>query len=99
MWNKVEEAAEDFRYLLNRGYNRNSSLKLVSDRYNLSKDERNFLIRAVFSDREAEERRKKLVNIEEIRGKRVVIDGYNVLITVENVLKGENIIFCDDGLL
>ncbi|RLG58419.1 MAG: DUF434 domain-containing protein [Candidatus Hydrothermarchaeota archaeon] len=99
MLNKLKHAIEDFRYLLNRGYNKNSSLKLVSDRYNLSKDERNFLIRAIFPKEEAERRKRKLVNINEIKGKKVVIDGYNVLITVENVLKGKNVFSCDDGLL
>ncbi len=99
MLNRLKHAIEDFRYLLNRGYNKNSSLKLVSDRYSLSKDERNFLIRAIFSKEEAERRKRKLVNINEIKGKKVVIDGYNVLITVENILKGKNIVLCDDGLL
>ena len=36
----LAEAGGDLRYLLDRGYNRSSSLKLVGDKYRLNKAER-----------------------------------------------------------
>ncbi len=45
----LQEAAEDFRYLLNRGYPRKATLELVGNRYGLTFDERHLLHRGVFS--------------------------------------------------
>jgi len=99
---KLVEAGEDLRYLLNRGYKRRnirSLLKLVGDRYGLNKAQRNLLDRAVFADKEVEHRRTKLVNIEEVRNRTLGIDGYNVLVTLESALDGEPLILADDGLV
>ncbi|RLB06644.1 MAG: DUF434 domain-containing protein [Deltaproteobacteria bacterium] len=92
-------AAEDLRYLLNRGYPREGSLQLVGNRYNLTQDLRDLLRRGVFSDQIAEARRKKMVSAEQIRGKGLAIDGYNVLITLESALKGKTILLADDSFI
>lgn len=96
------EAGIDLRYLLSRGYKRRnikSLLKLVGDRYGLNKAQRNLLDRAIFGDKEVENRRNKLIDIEEVRNRTLAIDGYNVLVTLESALDGKPLILADDGLV
>lgn len=98
---KVREAAYDFRFLLNRNYRRKNALEFVSNKYLLSKRERNFLARAIFSEFESKERYDKLVDIDRIEGEYLVIDGYNVLITVESILSEDfdHVVLCDDNVV
>ncbi|MBW2040019.1 MAG: DUF434 domain-containing protein [Deltaproteobacteria bacterium] len=93
------EAAEDLRYLLNRGYPRDGSLQLVGNRYNLAQDLRHLLHRGVFPAQIAEERGRKRVSLEQLREEGLAIDGYNVLITLESALKGKTILLADDDFI
>ena len=95
----LEKPAEDFRYLLNRGFPRKASLELVGNRYGLSFDERHLLHRGVFSDADSEERRKKIISAKGIKNKDLAIDGHNVLITIEAGLSGRPLILADDGFV
>jgi hypothetical protein len=93
------KAAQDLRFLLNRGYPRDASLQLIGNRYNLEHDHRHLLRRGVFAASVAGERRSKKVSLEEIRGKAVAIDGYNCLITLESALKAKTIVLADDAFI
>ncbi len=95
----MREAKKDLKFLLNRGYRKPSALKLVGDKYQLNKTERSILFRSVFPDREADLIRSKMVAIERLEGQEIVIDGFNVLNTVEAILREEPLILCDDGVL
>jgi hypothetical protein len=95
----LQKAAEDFRYLLNRGYPRKASLELVGNRYELTFDHRHLLHRGVFSDSDSESRRKKIISIKEVQNKDLAIDGHNVLITIEAGLSGRPLILADDGFV
>ncbi len=95
----MKDAICDLRYLLERGYRRNTAVKVVGDRYRLTKEERNLLLRCVYPRAEAEMHRRKLITAEEISGQSLAIDGYNVLITVESWLRGKPVIACDDGVV
>lgn len=44
-------------------------------------------------------RRNKRVPAERLAGRRIAIDGYNVLITAESLLSGASVYLCDDGFL
>jgi hypothetical protein len=100
MWSEgTKEAIRDLRYLLNRGYPRETAVRVVSNHYCLSSEERHLLSRCVFSREEGEEHRRKLVRLEGVRGRTLGVDGYNVLITCESLLGGYPVIRCDDGLL
>ncbi len=88
----------DLRYLLDRGYRRATAIRVVGDKYRLGRRERNILLRAVFSRLEAGEHRRRRVGPEGAEGEEVVIDGYNVLITVEALLSGEAFL-SDDGFV
>jgi len=66
----------------------------------LDKKDRNYLVRKVSSNQQAQKRQDKLINLPEIDGKLVLIDGYNVLITSESVLyHPESVLKSDDGVL
>lgn len=100
MWSeKTEDAVRDLRYLLDRGYPRETAVRVVSDHYCLPSRERHLLTRCVFSREEAERNRGKLVSWREVRGRTLGVDGYNVIITCESLLLGHTVIRCDDGLL
>ncbi|MEN4044519.1 MAG: DUF434 domain-containing protein [Methanobacterium sp.] len=97
----LKEATHDLRFLLNRSYRKKSALNLVSNKYLLSVDERNYMARCVFSDSKSIFRRNKIVDISKIKGQSILIDGYNVLITVETIFQEDcaSIILCDDGII
>jgi hypothetical protein len=90
---------KEFKFLLDAGYPRQSALTFVSDHHRLSVSERNKLNRMVFSESEIRGRRKRLVGISKIRGGKVAVDGYNVLITVETLLAGGDYFKCMDGFI
>ena len=95
----MKDAICDLRYLLERGYRRSTALRVVGDRYRLTKEERNLLLRCVYARAEAEMHRRKLLSADDVRGRRLVVDGYNVLITVESWLRGRACVACDDGVV
>ena len=95
----LQKAAEDFRYLLNRGYPRKASLELVGNRYQLTSDQRHLLHRGIFSDVDSKSRQKKKISIEGTRNKALAVDGYNVIITIEAGLSGRSLILGDDGFI
>lgn len=96
---RFNEAVLDFRYLLNRGYNREGALRFVGDHYQLDRHNRLLLYRCVYGEREAEKHRRKLLSIKDVRGRAVAVDGYNTLITVESGLQGKQLILSDDGFI
>lgn len=93
----LQNASEDFRYLLNRRYPRKAALELVGNRYGLTFDERHLLHRGVFSSKDSQARRKKKISIQGVRNKDLAIDGHNVLITIEAGLSGRPLVLGDDG--
>jgi hypothetical protein len=95
----LRAAARDVRYLLDHGYPKEPSIRFVSDHYRLPQDQRFVLGRVVVPSEVAEARRRKIVPLEAVRKKRVTVDGYNVIITVESLLGGSPVYRCDDGFL
>jgi len=59
------------------------------------------MARCVFSNSKSIFRRNKIIDISKIEGRSILIDGYNVLITVETIFKEDysSIILCDDGII
>ncbi|MEM1657502.1 MAG: DUF434 domain-containing protein [Candidatus Jordarchaeales archaeon] len=96
---KLRRAAEEVRYLLNRGYNRESVLKFVADHHHLDKVHRTILMRSVFSSGEIEERRRKTVSFKDLNGETLSVDGYNVLIVIETMMRNGLLIEGDDGYI
>jgi len=94
-----KNALLDYRYLKDHGYAKKSSLKIVGDRYRLSKIARNCLLRGAVEKKICLLRKKKLILAEEVKDRNLGIDWYNVLITVESYLKGHTIFLADDGII
>ncbi len=92
-------AAQDYRYLLSRAYPAKSALEFVGNHFQLRREERDFLFRAVCSPERALERRAKAVSVEDLRGSRLIVDGYNCFITLESALRGRSLIIGDDGFV
>ncbi|MHA1146045.1 MAG: DUF434 domain-containing protein [Candidatus Helarchaeota archaeon] len=95
----LQVAAKEYKFLLNRGYKKKGALKFVGDHHHLTSDERNLLFRMIHSDDELSRRQNKKVAPEELRDKTISIDGYNVLIGTEVMLRGEHLLHCDDGFI
>lgn len=85
--------ANDIRYLLSHGYPRRSAITFVANHYRLDEHERHILTRVVHC-RNHNDKMK-----ETAAGTHIVVDGYNVLITVETALSGGEVYLCDDGLV
>jgi hypothetical protein len=92
----LNEAVEDYSWLISRGYSDDASLKLVGDRYRLDERQRRALARAGCTDEARQTRRIRRMEAEGLRGRRLVIDGYNLLITVESALAGGIVLDCRD---
>lgn len=91
------QAAEEYLWILSRGYPQRAALKLVGDKFMLPGDMRQILYRGVIPDELAMSRCEKIGAIK--RGDLVLIDTYNVLFTVNNYLLGKPLFICNDGLL
>lgn len=96
---ELKEATIDLRFLLGRGYNREGSVAFVGDKYQLNKKERLILYRAVYDSKTANEHARKKMAAKAVSGKKVAVDGYNVILTVETMLKNKKLILCDDGFV
>lgn len=90
-------ACQDYAYLINRLYPVPGTLKLVGDRYRLTRDQRTVLYRGISSVAKSESRKSRLVK--EISHKTLAIDGYNVLFSLLNYRLGRFTFISTDGVL
>lgn len=95
----LREAAGDLTWLSNRGYPPAAAQKLVGDRYQLAARQRTAVARCICSDTEMIERQRRQVPGETLVGRPLLLDGYNVLTTVEAALAGGVILAARDGTL
>ncbi|WP_176159383.1 DUF434 domain-containing protein [Prosthecobacter debontii] len=87
----------DLSWLLSRGYARPSGLKLVGDRYSLIERQRVAVGRAACADANLVRRQHHHSPAKQIQGRRVCIDGFNLLVTLETLLGGGVLLLCRDG--
>ena len=98
-WPALRSAVSDLCWLFDRGYAGASALKLVGDRYRLDQRQRIAVGRCSCSLSASESRRARQVRVDQLRGRVVAIDGYNVLTTVEAALAGGVLLVGRDGVL
>jgi hypothetical protein len=84
----LRSAMADYALLLTKGYAHKSSLKLVGDKFSLTERQRIALMRSACSDEQLTSRIERCIELEDIAGQRIAIDGYNVLITIEAAISG-----------
>jgi hypothetical protein len=93
---KLRKPLLDLLYLLEREYPKKPAVELVGNRYGLDGDDRRVLYRGVFPRDICAQRKAKLAGSPPGR---LLIDGYNVLITLESYLTGRPVFFCLDGFM
>jgi hypothetical protein len=93
----LRSAVADMSLLLTKGYAQTSTLKLVGDRFALTQRQRLAVMRSACSDDQVNARQNKRVEIAEITSEPLVIDGYNLLITVEATMSGGFVFIGRDG--
>lgn len=94
---QILRAAEEYLWILSRGYPQRQALKLVGDKFMLSREQRQILYRGVVAEDTARSRRGKIGTVK--KGDLVLIDTYNVLFTVNNYLLGKPVFLSNDGML
>jgi hypothetical protein len=92
-------AVGELSWLLTHDYSLKGALKLVGDRYTLTDRQRLAVARAACSDHGKERRAAALVNAEEIPGEDLIVDGFNLIITIEAALSGGLLMLCRDGCI
>jgi hypothetical protein len=96
----LQEAVEHLGWLLSRGYAEKSSLALVGNRFELTLRQRNAVARAACSDGDLQRRRENLISLDQFRrldNTELLIDGYNLITTIEVALAGGVVLDCRDG--
>ncbi|MBN1337572.1 MAG: DUF434 domain-containing protein [Deltaproteobacteria bacterium] len=93
---RLREASADLAWLLGRGYAETAALALVGDRFQLPARARTAVLRGTCTAEHARSRRERRVSIPR---RQVVVDGFNVLVTVESALAGAPLVRGTDGLL
>jgi hypothetical protein len=94
-----EDAVSEIRYLLERGYPKQSAITYVCNHHRLTLEFRHIFTRILYPQRTITSRRAKTVGCGDIENNEVWIDGYNILIGVESALRGDPVYLCDDGFL
>ena len=98
-WHPVfTQAVDDLCWLLTRGYNENSALQLVGNRYRLNKRQRQALLRVSCDKNDQTIRQSTELTSKDLKNRVVEIDGFNLLILLESALSGAYIFKARDGL-
>jgi hypothetical protein len=95
----LRTAAGELSWLLTRDYAMKGAVKLVGDRHGLNDRQRLAVSRAACSDQSKETRSQTQLAIEDCKGKELIIDGFNLVITIEAALSGGVLILGVDGCI
>jgi hypothetical protein len=90
-------AVAELAWLLERGYAPTSSLKLVGDRHALTERQRMAVLRSTCSESSRRRRQAREATLADMHGQAILLDGFNVLTTIEAALGGAVILRCRDG--
>ena len=90
-------AVDEYAWLLTRGYAELSARKLVGDHHGLTARQRMAVRRGACSDHALHGRLTKRVEPQQLTGRPLAIDGYNLLITIEAALSGGLVFIGRDG--
>jgi len=83
---KLRRAVTELSWLLSRGYQLTSSLKLVGDRYGLRERQRLAISRSSCAEQDKERRKEHCISVQGLRNESIIIDGFNLIITIEAAL-------------
>ena len=95
----MQTASRHVRYLINEGYDLKQASTFVGNHFLLSERQRLAIMRSLATDEQLAVRQSLQVQISDLEGKEVWIDGFNTIITLEVILS-EGILFeCMDGTI
>jgi hypothetical protein len=95
----LRTATAELSWLLSRDYPITAALKLVGDRHRLNERQRMAIVRAACSDDKRERRLASRVQPQQLRDQALIVDGFNLLITIEAALSQGVILRCRDSCL
>ena len=93
------QAIQDYIFLLEKKYPEKAIHEMVSTRYGLNHFERSMLYRGITVKEKADNRKSKLITIEQLNNRTIHIDLFNALFTVAAYLRGFPVYLSVDGLL
>jgi hypothetical protein len=96
---KLLKPARDIRSILRWGYPKFPTIRFVADHFQISQEERYILTRVIMPPDRIVSRINKKVACKGIKERDLLLDGYNVLLSVDSLLKKEPMWFCDDGYI
>lgn len=94
---RMRPAAEEVTWLLGRGYPMHTAVDVVGNHHQLEARQRLALQRALCSPEQRERRAARAIERTDARGRTLLIDGFNLIITIEVALSGGLLIDCADG--
>ncbi|HEY0603156.1 MAG TPA: DUF434 domain-containing protein [Herpetosiphonaceae bacterium] len=92
-------ATAELSWLLNHGYPITASLKLVGDRHRLNERQRIAIARAACTDESRVRRQASRVERSDVRDADLIVDGFNLLITIEAALSQGVLLHCRDSCI
>ncbi|MFW9916664.1 MAG: DUF434 domain-containing protein [Candidatus Thorarchaeota archaeon] len=90
---------QDILYLFNRGYDKRRAIDFVASRYLLDRSWRNFIFRTLSSNDTARQTKAKLRSMEQLRGQSLGVDGFNILITLQEMEQNQSVYLCYDHVI
>lgn len=96
---RMKPAAQEIIYLLGRGYPLQTAIGVVGDHHQLEARQRLALQRALCSPQQRQKRSARTLERTAVKDRTLLVDGFNLVITVEVALSGGLILDCSDGTL
>lgn len=94
---KLTIASKHIQYLIDEGYKMKSASVFVGNHFLLSQRQRTAITRTLCTSKDLETRKAK--EIHSIRNKKIYIDGFNIIITLEVYLSNAVLLVCRDGCI
>lgn len=96
---RLLKPARDIRSILRWGYPKFATIRFVAEHSQLSVEERNILTRVIMPPEKVVARIRKKVACNYTNNRDLLLDGYNVLLSVDSLIRKEPMWFCDDGYI
>ena len=95
----LRRAVAELSWLLGRGYPEGAALALVGDHHQLRDRQRTAVQRSAAPPAAVADRRSRRLDLCDCSGRRLAVDGFNLLITIESALSGAVLLVGADGCL
>ncbi|HZJ99805.1 MAG TPA: DUF434 domain-containing protein [Tissierellaceae bacterium] len=96
---KLNRAADEIQFLLDRDYKMTSASEFVANHYLLSLRQRNALKRSLSTEEQYEERMNKSLPNHFLKDDIIFIDGFNIIINLEVALSQSVLVLGRDGVI